>query len=146
VSRQKILIIIYSLIITLVGCGAAFAQEAGMDNDPFHPQGKKPNVSIPAPSVPAGETNDWGRDPFNNPFAGKAPVQHQGQKSSKRYLTGIIYSQQARVAIIGGETLREGAMTGDRKLEKIGRRSVVLRNSAGGAEELYLEDFSAGKQ
>jgi len=132
--RRQIIAIFFSL--TASWFSIASAQDAGMDRDPFHPGGE-----ASAPS-----DYDWGRDPFTNPLAGRMPVQRQGQSADKRYLTGIIYSTQVRIAIIGGETLREGAMAGDRKLEKINRHSVTLRNTAGGMEELLLEDFSMGKR
>jgi hypothetical protein len=62
-----------------------------------------------------------------------------------RNLTGIIYSKHVRVAIIGGEALKEGSMVGDQKIVDIRRRSIVLQNSAGSREEVFLEDFSIRK-
>jgi hypothetical protein len=50
-----------------------------------------------------------------------------------------------RVAIIGGETYREGSMVGDQKLVDIKKRSVVLMNGSGGYDEVFLDDFSIRK-
>jgi len=57
-------------------------------------------------------------------------------------LTGIIYSNDARVAIFGGETYQEGSKVGDRKLVEIRMRSVVLMSVSGEKEEVFLEDFT----
>lgn len=130
------------LLFLIMSCfSIAWALDEGIDRDPFHP-----DMNIPGSAASASSDKDWGRDPFSNPLAGRVPVQRQSQNTGKRYLTGIIYSAQVRIAIIGGETLREGAMAGDRKLEKISKRSVLLKNSSGGMEELLLEDFSTGKR
>ncbi len=123
------------LALSALCCAAAWAQEG---TDPFHPPER-------GPAAPSGEAV-WGRDPFSNPFPEKTPVLRTGpaRGAEKRGLTGIIYSKQARVAIIGGETLREGSMVGDKKLVDIRRRSVVFMNASGGYEEMTLEDFSIG--
>ena len=119
------------------------------ENDPFYP-GSRPAVK--APYTPSGaeataETGTWGRDPFTNPFAGRtvAPAKEAAKTSRGRSLTGIIYSPDIRLAIINGETFREGGMVGERKLVDIRAHSVVFLNAAGGQEEEFLEDFSIRK-
>ncbi len=115
--------------------------EEGDERDPFFPSEKKPAVPLPSPP---GEA-DWGRDPFNNPLGrGPAPKGAEG-RAARRGLTGIIYSKHDRVAIVGGQALREGGMVGDKRLVDIRRKSVVLRDAAGGSEEIFLEDFSMGR-
>ena len=64
---------------------------------------------------------------------------------SGRTLTGIIFSEDVRLAIIGGETYQEGVKVGDRKLVDIRRRSVVFMSAAGEKEEVFLEDFTMNK-
>ncbi len=68
-----------------------------------------------------------------------------GGRAARSGLTGIIYSKHGRVAIIGGEALREGSMVGDKRLADIRKKSVVLMNASGGREEVFLEDFSMGR-
>jgi hypothetical protein len=119
---------------------AALAQEGAADRDPFYPSADRPGMSAPRPSG-LGE-GSWGRDPFNNPLAGKAIVQKGQPAPGNRVLTGIIYSKDVRVAIFGGETYQEGSKVGDRKLVDIRSRSVVLMSSAGEKEEVFLEDFT----
>jgi hypothetical protein len=114
--------------------------EEGDERDPFFPSEKKPAAPLPSP----GEA-DWGRDPFNNPLGrGAAP---KGAERPARHggLTGILYGKQDRLAIIGGETHREGSMVGEKRLVDIRRKSVVLMNASGGREEIFLEDFSMGR-
>jgi hypothetical protein len=132
---------IASIIIMLsVFAATAWAQQGAEEADPFHPSGNRP-VTSPAPS-----DGTWGRDPFNSPLGGKAPVSkapvHAGRGTG---LTGIIYSTDIRLAIINGEALREGSVVGDKKVVDIRRQSVVLLNSAGSQEEVVLEDFSIRK-
>jgi hypothetical protein len=138
---KKIFLII--IMITAACSTVALAQGTASDRDPFYPSEQR-GPAVPAPS-PAG--SDWGRDPFNSPFAGKGPVQQQDQNRGGRtkILTGIVYGKNVRLAIIGGETLREGSMVGEQKLVDIRKRSVVLMNPAGGSEEIFLEDFSIRK-
>jgi hypothetical protein len=138
---KKIFLII--IVITAACSTVAPAQEAASDRDPFYPSEQR----RPAASAPSPAGADWGRDPFNSPFAGKGPVQQQDQNRSgrARTLTGIIYGKNVRLAIIGGETLGEGSMVGEQKLVDIRRRSVVLMNPAGGSEEIFLENFSIRK-
>lgn len=114
------------------------AQEGDGERDPFHPSGGKPAVSAPL-------QDDWGRDPFSNPLGRKPAVQQATPDSSGSQLTGIIYSKQARLAIIDGEVLREGGMIGGKRLVGIRRKSVVLMDESGRKEELFLEDFSIRK-
>lgn len=131
------------LIITIVFATDVQAQQGAAESDPFHPSAVRPGTSRPEPS--SGDSS-WGRDPFNNPLAGTAPVQ-KGPPSAGfvRQLTGIIYSNDVRLAIIGGETYREGSMVGDRKLVSIRTRSIVLMSAAGEKEEVFLENFSISK-
>jgi len=136
-NRLKIRLLVLLLVGAMSCTGIARAQEEGADRDPFE---KTPHVSETKPAA-----NEWGRDPFSNPLSNKPASQPLAQKSGKRVLTGIIMNEQVRLAIINGEILKEGGMVGDRKLEEIRKQSVVLRNVAGGSEELFLEDFSFNK-
>ena len=132
---------LYIVIMTVVLAAAALAQEGVTDRDPFYSTEKKPPATAPVPSGDA-----WGRDPFNNPLAGRAPVRvERGPEVRGKGLTGIIYSKDIRLAIINGEALREGSSVGDRKLVSIGERSVKLKNAGGGVEEVFLQDFSMRK-
>jgi hypothetical protein len=135
------------ILITILMFSAASAW--GEEQDPFHPGGRpavKSPAQTPESSASTTDTGTWGRDPFSNPFGGKAPAA-KGPKAAVRGpgLTGIIYSPEVRLAIINGETFREGSMIGDRKLVDIRARSVVFLNAAGGQEEEFLEDFSIRK-
>jgi len=117
----------------------AWAQEA--EKDPFFPSEQRPTVQVPTPT-----SNEWGRDPFANPLGTKAvPRQEHGQGKSKRNLTGIIYGKHERLAIIGGEVMREGSLVGEKKLVDIRKKSVMLMDAAGVYEEIVIEDFSVGK-
>jgi hypothetical protein len=128
------------IIMLLVFAATAWAQQGAEETDPFHPSGNRP-VTSPAPS-----NGTWGRDPFNSPLGGKAPVSKAPVHASRGTgLTGIIYSADVRLAIINGEALREGSVVGDKKVVDIRRQSVVLLNSAGSHEEVVLEDFSIRK-
>jgi len=122
---------------------AARAQEGAAERDPFYPSADRPGVTAPRPG--GGGERSWGRDPFNNPLAGKAIVQKGQPAPGNRVLTGIIYSKDVRVAIFGGETYLEGGKVGDRKLVEIRMRSVVFMNAAGDKEELFLEDFTMNR-
>lgn len=127
-----------TIIATMIFVTAVWAQEGATERDPFYSTEKVP--SAPAP-VPAG--NAWGRDPFNNPLAGRTPARRErGSDDRGKGLTGIIYSKDIRLAIINGEALSEGSSIGERKVESIGARSVRLANAAGGIEEVFLRDFS----
>jgi hypothetical protein len=136
------------VIITLSGA-AAWGVEGMEEKDPFYP-GSRPAAKVPAntsasTAVSSG-TSTWGRDPFSNPFGGKAPATKVSASASRgKGLTGIIYSPDVRLAIINGEMFREGSMLGEKKLVDIRMRSVVFLNAAGGQEEEFLEDFSIRK-
>lgn len=132
---------ITTILLTACFSAAAWAQDEDRnDTDPFYPSAKRPAVA-----APSQQDSDWGRDPFTSPFAHRVPSQQNTlPRASGGNLTGVIYSKQARVAIIGGEVFREGSMVGDKRLVDIRRRSVVLMNKAGGQEEIFLEDFSLG--
>ncbi len=123
---------------------AALALEGAVERDPFYPSSDRPGVTAPHPG--GADQSSWGRDPFDNPLAGKAPVQKGANApGAGPALTGIIYSMDVRLAIFGGETYGEGSKVGDRKLVEIRRRSVVFKNTAGEKEEVFLEDFTMNK-
>lgn len=130
-----------ALLIAL-SAGTAVSEEAGGGTDPFYPSAERPLQAAPSP-----RGADWGRDPFNNPLSERTTAQPQAETSRGRSttLTGIIYGDQARVAIIGGETVREGERVGEQRVAEIRRRSVVLVNAEGGREEVFLRDFSIRK-
>lgn len=125
----------------ITACFSVPVQAEGREErDPFFPSEGK--LTVPAP--PSG-SGDWGRDPFNNPL-GRGPAPKGAERKAKRSgLTGIIYGKHDRLAIIGGEALREGSIVGDKRLMDIRTKSVVLRDAAGGYEEIFLEDFSMGR-
>jgi hypothetical protein len=126
---------------TMIFVTAVWAQEGATERDPFYSTEKRPSASAP---VPAG--NAWGRDPFNNPLAGRMPARRErGPEDRSKGLTGIIYSKDIRLAIINGEALSEGSSIGERKVESIGERSVKLTNAAGAIEEIFLQNFSIRK-
>ena len=140
-AMQRSLLYI-AIFILMVAPVTAWAQK-GDERDPFYPSARRP-----APQAQQQSEADWGRDPFDRPFsgppAGQARVPQQ-QGSASGGLTGIIYSKNVRLAIIGGEVLHEGSMVGDRRLVDIRKKSVVLMTAAGGREEMFLEDFSLGR-
>jgi hypothetical protein len=129
-------------VIMLVICTTAVqAQEGKEERDPFYPSADRPITTAPARSNDA----PWGRDPFDNPLAGKSLEQKGPTAPGVRTLTGIIYGKDVRLAIYNGETYHEGSTVGDRKLVAIRSRSVVLLSAAGEREEVFLEDFSMSK-
>jgi hypothetical protein len=131
------------MTMTVILATAVQAQEGAAEKDPFHPSAGRPVVSVPGP--PSGD-DSWGRDPFNNPLAGKRPEQKMASSPSPGLvLTGIIFSKDVRLAIIGGETYQVGVKVGDRKLVDIRSRSVVFMNTAGEKEEVFLADFTMNK-
>jgi hypothetical protein len=133
---QNIIIQIF-FILLLAGGLSAWAEE----KDPFFSGNPRS-----AASGSVSQERDWGRDPFNKPFEGKPqPPTTPGDQTRGKGLTGIIYGKNARFAIIGGETYKEGSRIDDRKLVDIRRHSVVFMNDAGGREEVFLEDFSIRK-
>lgn len=139
--RKEFLFILVST--TVFFASAVQAQPDATERDPFYPFPDRPGVTAPHPG--GDDDGQWGRDPFDNPFAGKALVQKGPSTPGVRMLTGIIYSNNLRLAIFGGETYHEGGMVGDRKLVEIRRRSVVFMSAAGSREEVFLEDFSMSK-
>lgn len=133
---------ITSAILWLSVMSIFYSSVWAQEKDPFFPAGPRSTVTASSP-----QESNWGRDPFSRPFEGttrsSSPVllDRVGGKN----LTGIIYSKKVRVAIIGGEALKEGGMVGDQKIVDIRRRSIVLMNDAGSREEVFLEDFSMQK-
>ena len=118
-----------------------FAQERELERDPFFSAGPRAKATASPP-----RDGEWGRDPFSSPFEGTAqPSAHQGAPASAIKLSGIIYGKDVRLAIIGGEILRQGGKVGDRQLVDIRIRSVVLKSDSGEQEEMFLEDFSMGR-
>lgn len=138
---HKVLIAIILMSMTAVFATAIQAEEGTAEKDPFFPFPDRPVAASPGPR---GESDAaWGRDPFSNPFAGKAA--EQKGTPGVRLLTGIIYGEDVRMAIFGGETYREGSKVGERMLVDIRRKSVVFKSGAGEKEEVFLEDFSVSK-
>jgi hypothetical protein len=137
-------LVIISTVVSAFSMTAALALEGAAERDPFYPSADRPGMTAP-PSSGAGESS-WGRDPFNNPLAGRTPVQKGPLSPGQgRLLTGIIYSEDVRLAIFGGETYQVGSKVGDRKLVDIRRRSVVFMSAAGEREEVFLEDFTMNR-
>lgn len=126
------------MIATTALTSVVSAQQGEQERDPFF--GDRPRSSVTITSQDSGE---WGRDPFAKPFEGTAvaPVMRAPEKK----LTGIIFGKDVRIAIIGGELVKEGSMIGDQKLMSIRKRSIVLMNSTGSTEEIFLENFSIRK-
>ncbi len=131
------------MTMTVVFVTAIQAQEGTVERDPFYFSGR-PAVATPGPGE-EGAAAAWGRDPFNNPFAGKVAPQKGPAVPGVRMLTGIIYGKRVRLAIYGGETYRKGSKVGDRKLVDIRRKSVVFKSEVGEKEEVFLEDFLVSK-
>lgn len=131
------------LTMTVIFATAARAQEGAAERDPFYPSTGRPAAPVPPP--PSGD-DAWGRDPFNNPLAGKPPAQTGAPSPAASHkLTGIICSADVRLAIINGETYHAGSMVGEVKLVDIRIRSVVFKSAAGDQEEVFLEDFTMSK-
>jgi hypothetical protein len=125
--------------------GVAFAQERGPERDPFFSEGPRSFVT-----ATAGQADEFGRDPFARPFGGPSAAAPQAQQpppapAPELRLTGIIYNENVRIAVINGEMVREGAMVGGRKLLKVRSSSIVLANGPAGSQELFLENFSIRK-
>ncbi len=135
-KRLTVAFILSALIFPLV----APAKEKEEEKDPFYPSGDRPAVQSAAPD------QDWGRDPFANPLAGRTQAGKASASGTGSVgLTGIIYSKKARVAIIGGEVVREGSMVLGKKLVDIRRKSIVLMDDSGRYEEIFIEDFAIGR-
>lgn len=124
----------FSLVLILSCGSSAWAETGDFDKDPFFP----PERSLLEPAKPSAE-DGWGRDPFVSPMAESTPVLPGG---ARLRLTGIVYSKRSRIAMIGGEMVREGSMIGEQRLIEIRRRSVILQNASGGYDEVYIEEFS----
>jgi hypothetical protein len=125
--------ILWFMVMSIFGSVCVAAEE----KDPFFPAGPR---SVETSSVP--RDSEWGRDPFSRPFEGtNKPAPTPGARG----LTGIICSKITCLAIIGGETYRLGSMMNGQRLVEIRRRSVVLKNSSGTREEMFLEEFSIKK-
>lgn len=138
-------LVIISLVVPAWSLTAALAQDVPAGRDPFYPSADRPGST--APRAGGSDESTWGRDPFINPLAGRAPVQKgPASPGQGRALTGIIYSSDVRLAIFGGETYLEGSRIGDKKLVEVRPRSVVLMNTNGEKEEVSLEDFTMIKQ
>ena len=137
-------LVIISTVVSAFSLTAARAQDGATGRDPFYPSVDRPAVTAPRPG--GADESSWGRDPFSNPLAGKAPIQKGTSSPGQgRALTGIIYSKDVRLAIFGGETYPEGSKVGDRKLVDIRRRSVVFMSAAGEKEEVFLEAFTMNR-
>jgi hypothetical protein len=138
IMKKRVCIIVMMIA---VFASAARAQQDPAERDPFHP----PDAGFVS-TAPVPDENAWGRDPFSNPLAGKVPTQKvPGREVPGRILTGIIFSTDVRLAIIGGDMLAEGSMVGDKKIVHIRSRSVVFETAAGGYEEVFLDNFSVGR-
>jgi hypothetical protein len=136
-TQRMIWLIILAMTFSVV---PAFAQNRSIQGDPFFPSDGGAAAAMPS-------QEEWGRDPFDNPFAGGTAERtgtgrRRPVRTNNRNLTGIIYSAGASIVIIGGDTFREGETVGNMKIEKILRNSVVLRNTSGGREEIFLEKYS----
>ncbi|HTG02016.1 MAG TPA: hypothetical protein VK654_15655 [Nitrospirota bacterium] len=142
-EKQCSIAILCALIATAAFSGAVIAAEDAFDRDPFFSD--KPRPAGTARPAPGGEAAWGGRDPFVRPFDDRAPARSASTREAGRRLTGIIYSEANRIAIIDGEAVREGGTIGDLKLITIKSRSVVLAGASGVREELFLEDFSLGQ-
>jgi hypothetical protein len=138
---NKSIIYIGMLVTSAFLVGNAAAQEQGVDRDPFFSDG--PRSSGKAASQPRNDS--MGRDPFSRPFDDNAPARRTVTRDTGKKLTGIIFSETRRMAIIDGEVVREGGVVGDQKLVAVKSRSIVLTSRTGGKEELFLENFSIGK-
>jgi hypothetical protein len=128
-------------VVLLVGfsCAAAvWAEESGVERNPF-----LPGTGSPAAPHPSSSRDEWGRDPFSNPFGKGKPEAHRPrQATGTRMLTGIVYSSTMRLAIFGGEVLREGSRVGEKKIQEIRRKSIIIMDAAGSTEEIILQDQS----
>jgi len=133
-------ILITSVLLAGTFMSALSAQERPQERDPFYSEGPR---SLETSTVTDGE---WGRDPFTRPFEGSATVQQPvAVRTPGKKLTGIIFNKDTRLAIIGGETVKENGIVGDQRLLSIRRNSVVLMNSNGNTNEIFLENFTVRK-
>lgn len=133
--------LLLNCLVFLACLTASFADAEEGERDPFFPADRL--TTGPAPTVVRDE---WGRDPFDNPFGGaRSGAPRQQGASAGGALTGIIYSPDARFAIIGSEVLRVGGKVGNRTITDIRRNKIVLKDPSGFTEEMVLDDFAAGK-
>jgi hypothetical protein len=84
------------LIVATVFATVSSAQQPEQDRDPFFSDG--PRTAGTASVAP---DTAWGRDPFSRPFEGTATTAPTARLRGKN-LTGILYSKDTRLAIIGG--------------------------------------------
>ncbi len=128
-------------IIMIFGAALSVSPAWAEETDPFFPSENRPSGQVTVPS-----DSDWGRDPFSSPVSRKTTATREaGSGASRGNLTGIIFSKDVRIAIIGGEALREGSVVGNRKLMDIRKKSVVFMDAGGVPEEVFLEDFSLSR-
>ena len=134
-------ILFIGLMIVATFADVAMAQQTDQERDPFFGEGPR-SLS----TITSQDTGEWGRDPFTKPFEGNPVVQQaQASRAPQKKLTGIIYGKAARIAIISGEMVKEGSMVGGQKLLSIRKSSIVLMNSTGSTEEIFLANFSIRK-
>lgn len=127
----------------LLAClAAAAAGAAEGEHDPFFPADRP--ATGPARTT---ERDEWGRDPFDNPFGGQKTAGAPGPREApgRGALTGIIYSPGASFAIVGGDILRIGGKVGSKTIKDIRRKGIVLQDPSGAVEEIVLDDSGAGK-
>lgn len=130
-----------AIFIVMTGAALFMSSAWAQETDPFFPSENRPAGQVTVPS-----DSDWGRDPFSSPVSRKAAAPREaGPGAGRGNLTGIIYGKDVRIAIIGGEALREGSVVGNRKLMDIRKKSVVFMDAGGVQEEVFLEDFSLGR-
>jgi len=130
------------ILVLAVLAGTARAQDVEPDRDPFSSE------SRPGAAAPSPRDSEWGRDPFSNPFGGAKTSVRKGAVQPKEQgpaLTGIIFNDDTRIAIVSGEVLREGGKLGDKQVAEIRMKSVTLMDASGHREELVLQDFTMGK-
>jgi hypothetical protein len=122
-----------------VASAPCFAAESEDEHDPFFSSG--PRAAAVGKSESEG---NWGRDPFTKPFENGAGAQAAipGASAISKGLTGIIYGKDVRLAIIAGETVKEGGMVGSQRVSEIREQSIVLVGSDNSAEEVFLDPFS----
>lgn len=136
---HKTILYIGVMIATAALTSVVSAQQGGQERDPFF--GDRPRSSGTITSQDS--SGKWGRDPFSKPFEGTLAA--PATRAPEKKVTGIIYGKDVRIAIIGGEIVKEGSMVGDQKLMNIRKSSIVLMSRTGSTEEIFLENFSIRK-
>ena len=126
-------------LLAFLAAAATAGAEDG-ERDPFFPADRP----APGPATTAA-SDEWGRDPFDNPFGGAKTAGAFRQASHDGALTGIISGPRTGFAIIGSEILRVGGKVGNRTITQIRRNKIVLKGPSGGTEEMVLDDFAAGR-